>query len=191
MELTIAIIVKNPPKAKEFLEGNKPYLEKYPVVVVDSGGGEDYAAFAKLYEQKKLNLTDARKYIVTKIETPFIFILDADVLIPKGYPEQALELLRNNKADAVSIFYEDLVHCQGALEFGCSIWRTSVLLELYDFSFNVNDTKKIVQVGPHNWASLANGWCECTYMWRKIKDKNLILETLPFRAIHLKGFRAW
>lgn len=190
-ELTVAIIVKNPPNAKEFLETNRDYLQENFVIVVDSGGGESYEAFADIYEKKDLNLTDARKYIISLLQTPYVLILDADVIIPQGYPEAAIKLFQENRADAVSIFYEDVAHCQGGLEFGCSIWKTRVLQSLYDFSYSLSISKTAIKVGPHYWATLHNGWCECMYMWRKIKDNNLLLETLPYRAVHLKGFRAW
>ena len=186
-ELTIAIIIKDPPKIKEFLEGNKDYLEQYFVLVINSSGGSSYAPFADLYEEKQLCLAEARKYIIGLIQTPYVLILDADVIIPEGYPEMALQLLKEGKVDAISIFYEDVTHNRGTLEFGCSIWKTKVLQELYDYSFSINNSNKaLVQVGPHHWSTLNNGWCECTYMWGKIKKYNLLLETLPFRARHLR-----
>jgi hypothetical protein len=88
----------------------------------------------------------------------------------------------------VSIFYEDVNHCQGALEYGVSMWKTQVLRQLYDFSMDKVMDGKIVKVGSMTYSTLNNGWCECTYLWRKLKASGGRLETLPYyRAKHLKG----
>lgn len=182
--ITIVIPVKNPKFIDEFIDGNIDVLTNFPVIVVDSGGGEKLGKIAKVHIQKDVKLCEARKIGYGIVETEFIMNLDADVIIPKLYIQEALKAL--SIADAVSIFYEDVNHCQGALEFGCSIWRTDVLRKLYDFSFEIVVSGKIVKVGSHKFSTLHNGWCECTYMWRKLKENGFNLETLPFRAKHLK-----
>lgn len=185
-DLTIVVPIKNPPDFSAFIDGNRKYLEKFPVIVIDAGGGTELIKYAKLYLVNNVNLTEARKVGYSLVQTPFILNLDCDVLIPDGYIESALELFKRNKdIGAISIFYDNLEHCQGALEFGISIWRTEILKNLYDFSFNKVNDGILMRIGPNIFSSLNNGWYECTYMWRKLKDCELKLETLNFRAKHL------
>ena len=67
------------------------------------------------------------------------------------------------------------------------MWKTQVLRRLYDFSMDKVMDGRIVKVGSMAYSTLHNGWCECTYMWRKLKLSGGRLETLPYyRAKHLK-----
>jgi len=182
--LTILIPVKNPPCIDKFISENLHYFNQYRIIVIDSGGGEKLREIATVYLNQDLSLTDARKLGITLTTTPFLLNLDCDVKIPEGYIEQSLELLKDD-VGAVSIFYNNVNHCQGALEFGVSIWKTDILRNLYDFSFDIV-VQDIVKVGEGFYSSLQSGWCECNYMWRKLKDNGLKLETLNIRAIHLK-----
>jgi len=183
--LTIVIPVKNPPDIKGFLKGNKHLLKRNAVVVVDSGGGEALESIAKTYVRQNLTFWEARKLGYECVKSPYVLNLDADIIVPEGYVDGALALLRA-EVDAVSIFYEDVGHCQGALEFGVSIWKTEVLRRLYDFSLDLVLDGKITKVGTQAFSTLNNGWCECTYLWRKLKQNGYRLETLPYRAKHLK-----
>jgi len=183
--LTIVIPVKNPPNIDLFISENKKLFAKYQIVVIDSGGGEKLKEYSNVFIQKSMSLVEARKLGYSKAKTKYILNLDVDVVIPKGYIEMALIMLGKG-ADAVSIFYEDVAHCQGALEFGCSIWRTNVLRKLYDFSFEFVNDGKLYRVGPRTFATLNNGWCECTYMWRKLKENDYTLTTCAYRAKHLR-----
>lgn len=115
----------------------------------------------------------------------FHFKLDRDVAPPMAYIQEALTLLREDKADAVSIHFDPIY--TGHLEFGVSMWKTEILKKLYDFSYGLVSDGKIVKVGSQAYSTLNNGWCECSYMWRKLRASGGRLETLPIRAKHLKG----
>lgn len=184
--LTIVTPVKcgDPSILTAFIEGNMKVLKEHPFVVIDSGGGQSLQSIATTYLKRNVPFWTARKLGYEYVQTECILNLDSDVIVPKGYIEQALEVLKN--ADAVSIFYEDAGHCQGALEFGVSIWKTNVLRELYDFSIDKVMDGKIVKVGSMAFSTLNHGWCECVYLWRKLKENGYKLETLPYRAKHLR-----
>ena len=184
--LTIVTPVKsvNLSTLTAFIEANVKVLKEHPFVTIDSGGGDTLQSIATTYLRKNVPFWIARKLGYEHVQTEHILNLDADVVIPKGYIKEAIEILK--KADAVSIFYEDVAHCQGALEFGVSIWKTEVLRKLYDFSMDKVMDGKIVKVGAMAYSTLNHGWCECTYMFRKLKMAGGRLETLPMRAIHLK-----
>lgn len=185
MVITVVIPVKNPINLSEFIKRNETILLSNIVVVIDSGGGELLKDYADIYLQRNMTLTEARKYGYSFVNTEYTLNLDSDVVFPSSFIDFALSLLNEHgNVGAVSIFYENVVHCQGSLEFGISLWRTKLLKELYDFSFQKNG--QIVKVGPSHFASLNNGWCECNYMWRKLKNAGWRLETLPVRAIHLR-----
>jgi len=189
-ELTILIPVKDSLFIDEFIKYNKNEFNKYKVMVIDSGGGESLLPYATYYFKENLNLTDARKFGYSFLQTPYVLNLDADVIIPNNYIEDALKILKSNdKNVAVSIFYENIMHCQGALEYGISIWKSDILKNLYDFSFNKTLDRNIYKVGDNIYSTLNNGWCECNYMWRKIKNHGFNLETLNIKAIHLKEKR--
>jgi glycosyltransferase involved in cell wall biosynthesis len=181
-KLAIVIPVKDPPDIDRFIEVNKRFFAKYYVIVIDSGGGEKLEQYADHYVKRNLSLWEARKLGYSYVATEFILNLDVDVEIPSLYPELT-DFMRENEIDAMSIFYEDVNHCQGALEFGISLWRTSVLRSLYDFS-SETAISPIQKVGTMHYASLNNGWCECTYMWRKLKLSGRKLETVSVRAVH-------
>jgi glycosyltransferase involved in cell wall biosynthesis len=184
--LSVVIPVKNSPSLEVFIKGNLRLLENNEVIVVDSGGGEQLEKLCTKYIKKDVSFWEARKLGYAHVSTQHILNLDCDVVVPEGYVEDALALLQN-KAEAVSIFYEDVNHCQGALEYGVSMWKTQVLRQLYDFSLDKVMDGKIVKVGSMAYSTLNHGWCECTYMWRKLKLSGGRLETLPYRAKHLKN----
>jgi len=167
-----------------FIEANMKVLKEHPFIVIDSGGGDALQSIATTYLRENVPFWTARKLGYEHVQTEHILNLDADVVVPKGYIKEAIEILK--KADAVSIFYEDVGHCQGALEFGVSMWKTQVLRRLYDFSMDKVMDGRIVKVGSMAYSTLNHGWCECTYMWRKLKLSGGRLETLPYRAKHLK-----
>jgi hypothetical protein len=184
--LTLVIPIKNPPAIQQFLEENTNVLNEYPLIVIDSGGGELLTSHPNAhYVQRNIPMWEARQLGYSLVQTPFTLNLDCDVVVPESYIPEGLELL-NTKADAVSIFYEEITH--GTLEYGVSMWKTDILRKLYDFSYGVISDGKIVKVGSQAYSTLKNGWCECIYMWRKLKACGGRLETLPYyRAKHLKG----
>lgn len=184
-DFAIVVPVKNPPDIEQFIEQNRTLFTKAELIVIDSGGGELLKPIAETYIKRELKFWEARKLGYSYVQVAYILNLDCDVIVPEGYVEDALKLL-NNGADAVSIFYEDVAHCQGALEFGVSMWKTETLRKLYDFSMDKVMDGKIVKVGSMAYSTLNHGWCECTYMWRKLKNAGGRLETLPYRAKHLK-----
>jgi hypothetical protein len=185
-DLSIVTPVKNPPDIRGFIRGNFQLLKQTPLIVIDSGGGKRLGHFATWYFEQCFPFWTARKFGYDKVYTKYVLNLDCDVVVPEGYIKAAIELL-DSRADAVSIFYEDVNHCQGALEYGVSIWKTELLKRLYDFSLSIVSNGNILKVGSQAYSDLANGWCECTYMWRKLKTTGGKLETLPYRAKHLRS----
>jgi len=185
MALSIVTPIKNGEYLPKFIALNKSYIQQHPLLVVDSGNGDALKPFASYYLKQNMPFWDARKLAYQQVQTDLTLNLDADVIIPDGYLEQAIEKLQTKNVAAISIFYEEVNHCQGALEYGVSIWKTNILKQLYDYSIEKTFTPKIVKVAPKVWSNLNNGWCECTYMWRKIKDAGFQLETLSMRAKHL------
>jgi len=188
MSLSIVTPIKNGEYLPQFIASNKKRFRKYPLLVVDSGDGDALKSYAHYYIKRDMPFWEARKHAYNKVQTQFILNLDADVIIPDGYLKDAISLLES-KVDVVSIFYEDVNHCQGALEFGISVWKTEILKRLYDFSFEKIFSKEIVKVGQNIYSTLNNGWCECTYMWRKLAQADGKLETLAYRAKHLHQYR--
>ena len=164
--ITIVIPVKEKESiVGEFLLKNMELLTQCKVVVINREGGKELEAFADFYTTMPLRMTDARKHGYNRVTTPFILNLDVDNILPKGYIDEALLLLQNQEDVAVvAIDYEK---CLGHLGFGTSLWRTEVLKAFYDYREG-------------------NVLCECSYMWRKVHQAKLKIETLPYRAGHLK-----
>jgi len=183
MDLTIVIPVKNPLSLEDFIKSNIEVLKDNKVIVIDSGGGETLEPYCEKYFKQDLRMWEARKLGYAEVTTKFTLNLDSDTILPLEYVKEALEILKNDKAEAVAIDYEKL---QGHYAFGTSIWKTEQLKKLYDYEINLVSDGKIVKVGSRTYSTLNNGWCECTYMWRKLKLSGGRLETLPFRAKHLK-----
>lgn len=168
--LTIVIPVKNPKFLNEFIEGNAYILKKYKVIVIDSGGGEALRTdngIATIYLKRNVDMATARRMDINMVTTPFTLNLDCDNILPEGYVEEAIALIKEDvKAVALDYAYPYLL---GHLGFGTSVWETATLKKLYD------------------WSKI-DCLCECVRMWRKlIGESKLKLETLPYRAIHLKG----
>lgn len=179
--LSIVLPVKNPPNIQLFTELMKPLFEFYPLIVVDSGGGEPLAPYCKFYVQQNCQLWEARQMGYGLAETPFILNLDVDTTLPSKYVEEALNLLKNDKAEAVAIDYENP---QGHYAFGTSLWKADWLMKLYDYP--PKPVEKLVKVGKQEWVTAFQcGFCECTYMWAKLLRCGGRLETLPYRAKHL------
>jgi glycosyltransferase involved in cell wall biosynthesis len=165
--LTIIIPVKNPKFINEFIEGNTYILNKYRVMVIDSGGGEALRPLSTIYLKKDVDMVTARKIGIDMVSTPFILNLDCDNILPEEYVEKAIALIEGDvKAVAIDYAYPYLL---GHLGFGTSLWETAILKKLY------------------SWSKI-DSLCECIHMWRRlIGESKLKLETLPYRAIHLKG----
>jgi len=184
-KLTIIIPVKNPPNIRKFMELNRNILDKYPVIIIDSGGGEALKEIKfRLYLKKNVDIPTARNLGGELTLTRFCLHLDCDAILPKNYIENAINILINNpKLAVVSIEYEKI---KGHLNFGTSVWRTEIFNKLYDFSFDKVVDGTIVKVGENIFATLDNGWCECSYMWKKVIMCGYKMETLCCRAKHLK-----
>lgn len=166
--LVIVIPVKNPQHLDEFIEGNREILEKYPVIVVDSGGGEKLKEFAYLYLKEDVSLWEARRIAYRYVSEPYVLNLDSDVVIPKPYIVSAIGILKVLKqVGAVSTFYNKITRNRGTLEFGCSIWRADLLKKLYDYKPKA-------------------GFCECLYMWGRLQRIGYQIETVCMRAKHLR-----
>jgi glycosyltransferase involved in cell wall biosynthesis len=164
--LTIVIPVKKPLHIERFISENLDYLNKYRVIVIDSGGGEKLSGVATIYLNQNLSLSEARKIGINMVTSPFILNLDSDTILPKNYLNDAFCLLKIEENKVVALDYEI---SQGHYAFGTSIWKTNILKKLYNYQ----------EKSP---------LCECVYMWRRlIGESKFKLETLPYRANHLKG----
>ena len=156
--------MKEDPKViKKFIKGNKKLLEKYPVIVINKQGGEKLKEYSSYYEESELPLNEARKKAISLVQTEYTLVLDADVILPKGYISKALKLLEDPETIVVSIHYD---RCTGHLPMGTSIWKTTWLKKLY------------------YWSGRSN---ECLLMWARTLSKKKKIETCSLRAIHLSG----
>jgi hypothetical protein len=181
ISLSIVLPVKNPPDIQLFIELTKPLLQLYPLIVVDSGGGEPLRPYCRYYLQQDCHFWEARRIGYGLAEAPFILNLDVDTVLPSKYVDEALKILEGDKAEAVAIDYERL---QGHYAFGTSIWKTDWLMKLYDYP--PKPVEKLIKVGKQEWVTAFQcGFCECTYMWAKLLNCGGRLETLPYRAKHL------
>jgi cellulose synthase/poly-beta-1,6-N-acetylglucosamine synthase-like glycosyltransferase len=164
--ITIVIPVKEKESiVGEFLLKNMELLTQCKVIVIDREGGKQLKEFSDIYERGIIRMTVARKHAYSLVKTPFILNLDVDNILPKGYVDEALLILQNQEDVAVvAIDYEK---CLGHYGFGTSLWRTELLKAFYDYKEE-------------------NALCECVYMWRKVHQAKLKIETLPYRAGHLK-----
>jgi len=135
------------------------------IIVIDSGGGENLKPFCHKYIEVNIPFWEARRLGYVNVQTVYTMNLDDDNIVPKDYVLEALNILStNSEVVVVAIDYDIL---QGHLGFGTSVWKTNVLKELYDWKRGV-------------------GQCECVWMWSKVRRAGYKLETLPYRAKHLR-----
>ena len=171
----------------EFLKANIPIFKSNHFIVIDSGGGEIFNKIADLYIAGKMTLWQARKFGYALVHTKYVMNLDCDVVVPDGYIKKALTMLEaDEKLVAVSIFYDDVTHNGGILEYGISIWRTDFLRENYDYD-PAQIKSEVVKISDDNYILAGYPYCECMHMWRKVKQKGMKIETLPIRALHLRS----
>ena len=166
----ISIVIPSKESRKivgEFIGGNLEILEKYPLIVIDTEGGEGMLRFPyKNYLHINVSMAKARSIGYAYVNTPYTLNLDIDTILPDQFIEDALNILAFCKEVAVvALDYDKL---QGHLAFGTSLWRSDVLKKLYDFHI------------------VKTNICECAYMWSKVVHAGMAIETLPYRAIHLK-----
>ena len=182
-DLTIVIPVKEPPDLKRFLKGNFSILQASWKVVIDSGGGQQLSKLPDtLWIQRQVPMWEARKMGYREVQTPFTLNLDADTILPNSYVQECLNILQKNQCDAVAIDYDTP---QGHYAFGTSVWRTELLKKLYDYP--PKPVQKLINVGQQEWiTAFQNGFCECTYMWARLLRSGGKLESLGYRAIHIK-----
>jgi hypothetical protein len=182
-DLTIVIPVRAPPDLDGFIKGNFSLLSITRKVVVDSGDGEPLGHLpSTIWFQKQVPMWEARRIGYEEVRTPFTLNLDADTILPNGYVLDSLNVLRKNSCDAVAIDYDPP---QGHYAFGTSIWRTDLLRKLYDYPPKA--VEKLIKVGEQEWiTAFQNGFCECTYMWARLIRSRGRLETLGYKATHLK-----
>jgi hypothetical protein len=152
------------PHFRVFVESMSWLFKSAKVIVVDSDDGELIKPFCYEYLKIKVPLWEARKIGILKVKTKLTLNLDDTVVITSNYVSEALKLLEMAEVYAVAIDYERLI---GHYGFGTSIWKTEILKQIYDWT-------------PEKHL------CECTYMWAKLLRCGGRLETLPFRAKHLK-----
>jgi len=182
-DLTIVIPVKDPPDLERFIRENLEVLSASKKVVVDSGRGEQLGRLPNtLLFERQVPMWEARRIGYEEVRTPFTLNLDADTILPNGYVLDSLDVLRKNSCDAVAIDYDPP---QGHYAFGTSIWRTELLKKLYNYPPKA--VEKLIKVGEQEWiTAFQNGFCECTYMWARLIRSGGRLETLGYRATHLK-----
>jgi hypothetical protein len=183
-DLTVVMPVRAPPDLDGFIKGNLSILSVTRKVVVDSGGGESLGQLPNtLWLQRQVPMWEARRIGYEEVRTPFTLNLDADTILPNGYVLDSLNVLRKNSCDAVAIDYDPP---QGHYAFGTSIWRTELLKKLYDYP--PKTVEKLIKVGEQEWiTAFQNGFCECTYMWARLIRSGGRLETLGYKATHLKS----
>ena len=182
-DLTIVIPIKDPPDLERFIRENLKVLSASKKVVIDSGRGEQLGRLPNtLLFQKRVPMWEARRIGYEEVRTPFTLNLDADTILQNSYVLDSLNVLRKNSCDAVAIDYDPP---QGHYAFGTSIWRTELLKKLYDYPPKA--VEKLIKVGEQEWiTAFQNGFCECTYMWARLIRSGGRLETLGYRATHLK-----
>ena len=182
-DLTVVIPVKAPPDLDGFVKGNLSLLSVTRKMVVDSGGGEPLGHLPNTHWlQRKVFMWEARRLGYEEVKTTFTLNLDADTILPNGYVQESLKILRKNSCDAVAVDYDPP---QGHYAFGTSIWRTDWLRKLYDYPPKA--VEKLIRVGEREWiTAFQNGFCECTYMWARLIRSGGRLETLGYKATHLK-----
>jgi hypothetical protein len=182
-DLTIVIPVKDPPDLQRFVRENLEVLSASKKVVIDSGRGEQLGTLPNtLLFERQVPMWEARRLGYEEVRTLFTLNLDADTILPNGYVLDGLNVLRKNSCDAVAIDYDPP---QGHYAFGTSIWRTDLLKKLYDYPPKA--VEKLIKVGEQEWiTAFQNGFCECTYMWARLIRSGGRLETLSYRATHLK-----
>lgn len=188
-DITIVIPVKNPFNIEDFIERNEYYLLSEKIIVIDSGGGEELRKYATVYVNSDLTMMEARQVGYSLVETKYILNLDSDMVIPNNYISSAIKKLEeDDKLGAISVLHESptgylLTH----LGFGCSIWKTDILKELYDYQPKQFDSHSI-QIGPSLYVVVGFPYCECWYMWWKLasaKYKVGIVPEIPINE-HLK-----
>ena len=182
-DLTIVIPIKDPPDLQRFVRENLEVLSATKKVVIDSGRGEQLGRLPNtLLFQKQVSMWEARRMGYEEVRAPFTLNLDADTILPNGYVQESLKVLRKNSCDAVAIDYDPP---QGHYAFGTSIWRTDLLRKLYDYPPKA--VEKLVRVGEREWVTaFQNGFCECTYMWARLIRSEGTLENLGYKATHIK-----
>jgi len=168
-ELSVIIPVKKSarPCIEQFAEQMRWLLKSgAQIIIIDSGGGEKLLSYAQKSVIIEVDLSTARKLGIERADSEFTLNLDDDTIICQDYLTQAIQLLKTNEHIAVvAVDYEEL---QGHYAFGTSVWRTEVLKKFYD------------------WTGRHDGLCECIHIWNRIKGKRMLIETLPYRAKHLK-----
>jgi len=181
--LTIVTPVKTPKHLENFVKLNEWLLKPNLFIVIDSGGGEIIRQYCWKYIKKDMSLWEARKLGYAEVQTKLILNLDCDVVPPENYVKEAYQILQEDQADAVSIHFQPIY--TGHLEFGVSLWKTEILRRLYDYP--PKPVEKLIKVGKSEWVlAFQSGFCECSYMWAKLISSGGRLETLPYRAKHLK-----
>ena len=180
--LTVVIPTKNGKYLKEFIKEMEWLLNSVTVIVIDSGGGELFKKFADVYIQKDVSMREARMIGYKNVKTDLILNLDDDTIIPIEFIINGIKMFIDNNVGAVTIDYEK---SQGHYIFGASIWNTEVLLELYNFPEIIT---KLVEVEPQKWLTMSNRpYCECLFMWSKLRLANKKLVPLSYKAKHLRS----
>lgn len=167
LDLTIVIPVRESIKIiAKFINENKWLLQNSAVVVIDREGGDILSYYADAYEiDRKSPFWEARRKGYKYVATKYILNLDAGAVVPINYVKRAIKLM--DEDDTIAVVSLDWEKLYGHLQFGVSIWRTNVLKELYDWD-------------------KTQGWCECIYMWSKVHNIKMKIETLPYRAKRLR-----
>ena len=167
--LTIVIPVKEDPRiVEEFIKGNMKLLIGNHIIVVNRSGGEALKPFSTKWLDRISTLWGAREEGLSHVGTDFVLNLDANKILPEGYIEQAMKLFDQDSEHNIAVIAIDHEDLMGHLSFGTSIWRTNALKVLY------------------NWTQSTSRFCECTYMWSRVRKAGFRIETLNMRAIHLK-----
>lgn len=172
-KLTILIpVCESQEMVEKCIEGNENIFPNYPIIVINKSGGDLFKMFAYLVFDQNTSFWFARRFGLEFVKTKYVLNLDVDTILPPEYIEKAIEILEtHSEVGAVALDYA-VPHRQNHLAFGTSVWRTEQLKELYDWRLT---------------ADQPFGICECKYMWNKLAQRGLKVETLSMEAKHLKG----
>jgi hypothetical protein len=169
--IVLTPVKEDPAVFHAFLEGNKRLLLNSLWLVADSGGGCESRSLSEYYGIS-VPMEEARRFLIEKTRAlggELVLNLDSDVLLPESYVDEACALLADPAVGAISSFFLNKQH-SGVLEFGCSIWRKSLLASLYDWNIQVNGAV-----------------CECVYMWRKLNAAGFKVLNLTRKPIHIEA----
>lgn len=167
IDLSIVVPI-GPDETSESISNLKTWLEGFPgsEIILEYGG----------------QLWEARRRGIDKATKPLTLCLDVDSRVPEEYLKEASHLILDGEIDVCAIDYE---FPQGHPSFGTSVWRTEKLKQIYDWKMRPD--RMIVRIGDREFANISSSFCECRYMWLRVKEEGGKLYVPEnYKATHLK-----